>query len=156
MPPIDEDTLAILGHLNRQEFARMLARWSGPAGRVVEEDGVLLYAAATDFPVLFNGADRLDRLVPAASVMAKADRFFGALGRGWSISLRDDNTDDADLRSAAEDAGLVALTSSPEMVVRRPIEHRTAPADVSLRWVDEGAPVSDFVRVTGAAYVTLG
>ena len=113
MSSIDDVTLAALGHLNRQEFGRAMARWSGPAGRVVEEDGVLLFAAATDFPVLFNGVDRLDRAVPAEAVMAKAEAFFGGLGRGYSISLRDDHADDVDLRAAAEAAGLVALTSSP-------------------------------------------
>jgi ribosomal protein S18 acetylase RimI-like enzyme len=156
MAPLDDDTLAILGHLNRQEFARTMARWSGPAGRVIEQDGVLLWAAATDFPVLFNGADRLDRLVAADSVIAAADRFFGDLGRGWSISIRDDHPDDLDLRAAAEDAGLVALTSSPEMVVRSPVEARATPAGVVLRWLDEGAPVADFVHVTDLAYASLG
>lgn len=156
MPSLDDVTLAVLGHLNRQEFARAMARWSGPAGRVVEEDGVLLYAAATDFPVLFNGVDRLDRAVPADAVIAKAESFFGGLGRGYSISLRDDHPDDLDLRAASDAAGLVALTAAPEMVVRAPVEHRPTPDDVVIRWVDDGAPVEDFVHVTDTAYVSLG
>lgn len=153
---VDDTTLAILGHANRVEFARSMARWSGRAGRLVEEDGVLLYAASTDFPVLFNGVDRLDGDVPAETVIAKADTFFGELGRGYSISLRDDHPDDIDLRVTAEDAGLLAVTSAPEMIVRAPVEARPVPEDIAIRWVDDGAPVADFVHVTDTAYVSLG
>jgi ribosomal protein S18 acetylase RimI-like enzyme len=156
MRRIDDDTLAVLGHLNRIEFGRMLARWSGPAGRVIEQDGIVLFAAATAFPVLFNGVDRLDRGVPAAEVVAAADRFFGGLDRGYSMSLRDGHPDDLDLRAAAEAAGLVALTSSPEMVVDQPVEHRPPPDGVSLSWVDEGASVADFVEIADTAFVSLG
>ena len=59
MRPLDDETLATLGHLNRIEAMRTLARWSGPAGRIVEHGGVLLFASATTFPVLFNGVDRV-------------------------------------------------------------------------------------------------
>ena len=156
MHPLDDETLATLGHLNRREASRSIARWSGPTGRVVEEDGVLLWAAATSFPVLFNGAERLDLEVAPEVLIAKADAFFGALDRGYSISVRDDHPDDIEVRSAAEAAGLVSLTSSPEMVVLAPVEERPVPDGVTLRWVDEGASVADFVDITDAAYVSLG
>jgi ribosomal protein S18 acetylase RimI-like enzyme len=153
---LDDDTLATLGHLNLIEFSREMARWSGPAGRITEAGGVLCFAASTDFPVLLNGAFRLDRAVPAAEVIARADAFFGELGRGWTLMLRSNHPDDADLHNAALDAGLLTISSSPEMVVRRPVPDVPVPEDVELRWLDGDATLDDFAAVSDAAYASIG
>jgi ribosomal protein S18 acetylase RimI-like enzyme len=153
---LDDQTLALLGHLNLLEFSRTLARWSGVDGKVVEDGGVLLFASGSDFPVLLNGAARLDQGVSAEEMQATADVFFGALGRGYSLTLRDGHADDLDIRTHAEVMGWAVVTSSPEMVVRQPVAERAAPDGVTLRWVDDGAPVADFVTVADAAYASLG
>lgn len=154
MDTIDDRDLALVAHLNHVEFHRLLARLSGRRGALVETDGVLLCAAACDFPVLFNSATRLDPTLPATEVIAIADRHFGGLGRGYSVSVRDDL--DADLRAHAEQAGLLTISAPPEMVVTAPVADVEVPAGVELRWVDDAAGLADFLVVSEAAYATLG
>jgi hypothetical protein len=153
---LDDETLAVLGHLNRIEFSRSTARWSGRTGRVVEEDGVLLCAAASDFPVVFNSVHRLDPGVPPEEVIGRADAFFGAAGRGYTINVRVGHPADEDLRIAALRADLVELTGAPEMVCTEAVETRPPADGVTLRWVEREGAVEDFVAVADAAYVSLG
>ena len=157
----DDATLAELGHLNRLEFERTLARWSGRHGQVVEGEGVLSWASAADFPVLLNGAARIDPATSAEDAVAIAAARFDGLGRGFSLSLRDGHTDDEAVRLAALEAGSVEISSAPEMVVVEPVEPRDAPRGVRLRWADgnaggTGGAVDDFVAVSDAAYRSLG
>jgi hypothetical protein len=156
MPDLDDDVLARLGHLNHLEFARESVRWSGRHGEVVERDGVLLLAAATDFPVAYNAVARLDPDLPAGEVLATADAFFAAKGRGYAVMATDRDGVDDDLVAAAEAAGHLGVTSSPEMVVRAPVERRDPPAGVALRWVEDLEAVRDFFVVGAAAYTSLG
>ena len=65
------DTLGRLGHLNLLEFGREQARWSD-AGRVEEHEGVVLVAAGTTLPFLFNAAGRVDDDADAGSVITAA------------------------------------------------------------------------------------
>jgi hypothetical protein len=153
---LDDQTLAVLGHLNLLEFSRSMARWSGVDGKVVEDGGVLMFASGTSFPVLLNGAARLDPSVTAEEMLSAADAFFGALGRGYSLRLREGHVEDDEIRARAESVGWSVLGSSPEMVVHEPVAPRATPGDVTLHWIDEGAPLSDFVAVADAAYATLG
>lgn len=156
MGDLDDDTIDRLGHLNHLEFAREGVRWSGRHGEIVERDGVLLLAAATDFPVAYNAVARLDADVPASAVLAVADRFFAAKGRGYSVMASSCGDLEADLIAAAEAAGHLRVTDAPEMVVRSPVERREPPAGVELRWVDDVAGVGDFFAVGAAAYTSLG
>jgi hypothetical protein len=153
---LDDVTLAVLGHLNRIEFSRATARWSGRSGRVVEEDGVLLCAADSDFPVVFNSVHRLDPAVPAEEVVRRADAFFGAAGRGYTLNVRVGHPEDEDLRTVALQADLVELTGAPEMVCTQAVETRPPPDGVTLRSVDRDGALDDFVAVADAAYVSLG
>ena len=68
------DTVGRLGHLNLLEFGREQARWSD-AGRVEEHEGVVLVAAGTTLPFLFNAAGRVDDDADAGSVITAADDF---------------------------------------------------------------------------------
>lgn len=155
MPELDDATLATLGRLNLLEFSRESVRWSGRHGQIVERDGVLLVAGATDFPVAYNAAARLDPSVAAADVLGVADPFFAARGRGYSVMVEVGAADD-DLVAAATAAGHVRVTDSPEMVVRAPVEARSVPGDVELRWVDDLAGVADFFAVGAEAYTSIG
>lgn len=150
--PLDDATLGWLGHLNLAEFGRESARWSR-TGRVEEQGGVLLTATGSDFPVLCNGVVRLDDDVDAAEVLDRADAWFGALGRGYTVMARDL---DADLVDASLARGLFELNGSPEMVCRARLEDRPTPDGVELRWVQDEQGVRDFVEVDTAAYGSLG
>ena len=143
-----------LGHLNLLEFSREMSRWS-ESGRVEEAEGVLLCASGSAMPVFLNTAFRLHDGIDSALVLRGADAFFGALGRGYTVMVRDDPVDD-DLRAACEGARFVSYSpppGSPEMVRRARL------ADVEgfdLRPVADAATVADFVAVNGDAYATYG
>jgi hypothetical protein len=156
MGDLDDDAIARLGHLNHLEFSRESVRWSGRQGEVVERDGVLLLGAATDFPVAYNAAARLEPDVPAADVLAVADAFFAAKGRGYSVMISSYRDLDEDLVVAAEAAGHLRVTDAPEMVVREPVERRDPPAGIELGWVTDLGGVHDFFAVGAAAYTSLG
>ncbi len=153
---VADDEAAALGQANYQEFSRELSRASGRDGEIVETDGLLLHAARTPFPVLFNGVWRLDPTVPAEAVVEAADAFFAERGRGWSVCLRDGVAEDEDLRLAAEDAGVTSLLEAPEMICEAPVVPRPLPDGAALRWVDDRATLDDFVAVSDAAYATQG
>jgi hypothetical protein len=153
-PGLDDSTLAHLGHLNYVEFARESTRWS-TAGRSVEQEGVLLIATGSDFPVLCNGVVRLDDGVAAGDVLDRADAWFGALGRGYTVMPRDLPVDE-DLIATAAERGLLEVQKPPEMVCRSRLAERPLPAGVELRWVEDEAGLLDFIEVNSAAYASLG
>jgi hypothetical protein len=156
VPELDVDTISSLGHLNYIEFGRFLARCSGREGTILEEGGMVFHAPRSSFPVLFNGAWRVDGTLDAEEAVARADAFFGARARGYSINLRDGFAEDVDLRDAAESAGLVALLHAPEMVCWQPVESRARLADVELRWIRDQETLDAFLEVNESAYTSLG
>ena len=153
---LDDLELAELGHLNYLEFGRELSRQGGAGGAVLEEDGLVLRASASSFPVLFNGVSRVDPTIPGAEVIARADEFFGQRDRGYSVTVRDDHAGDADLAGAAEAAGLLAILNSPEMVCRARLDDKPLPAGTTVRWVDDQSSLDDFVTVSDLAYSSVG
>jgi hypothetical protein len=152
--PLDDVTLARLGQLNLAEFSRESSRWS-QEGHLVEEGGVLLVATGSDFPVLCNGVDRLDDSLDADVVLDRADEWFGALGRGYTVLPRDLDVDQ-DLLDAALARGLLEVNSAPEMVCRSRLDDRPVPDGVELRWVRDEEGVRDFIAVNREAYGSLG
>lgn len=146
--------VAVLGHLNLLEFCREQTRWS-ETGSLQESDGILLCASGSAMPVLLNTAFRLHDGVDSTLVLRRADAFFGALGRGYTVMVRDDPVDD-DLRTACEGTGFVAFSpapGSPEMACRA----RLAEVEgFDVRPVAGAATVADFVAVNGEAYATYG
>ena len=155
VPLADDTLLATLGHLNYAEFIRESARWSGPAGDIAEVGGVVMIASGSTFPVGMNGVMRLDDRVPGADVVARADRWFGERGRGYSVAVRDTEAD-ADLAAAADDAGLLTVVDVPEMVCRERLPDVPPPEGIELRWVDDDEGVAAFVEVVATSYETLG
>jgi GNAT superfamily N-acetyltransferase len=148
--------LAELGHLNYLEFARESTRWCGAGGRIEERDGVLLFAQATEFPVLCNGAHRLDPELAGADAVAIADEWFSSLGRGYTLAVRrGESHDDDDLALAAAAAGLVEIFEAPEMVCRQRLDDRPVPAGAELRWVVDDEGMRDFAEVNSEAYTSL-
>ena len=95
---------AVAGNLNLIEFTREDCRWQRPH-TIIEVDGVMLFAGASDFPAYNNGVHR---------------EFFAARGRGYSIWVRDTGEDD-DLRAAADAASILEFADSPQMICRTPL-----------------------------------
>lgn len=155
MTAVTTDEACLLGHLNYVEFGRELSRWSGGGGTVHESDGVVLFATSSPFPVLLNGVWRVDGTVPAHEVIATADSYFDTLGRGYSLITRDTDVDAA-LHDAAMAAGLMPVFSSPEMILRVPVDDIPLADDVELRWVIDRSTFDDFVAVCDTAYASQG
>ena len=151
--PLD-DPVALACRLNFVEFCRELGRWSGDGGAVVERDGLMLWATASDFPVSLNGVVRLDPSTPADHVIAVADEWFGARGTGYTANAVAGADDD--LRAAAEAAGLLMLRDSPQMVCDGPVAPPDAGPELELVWVDRPAQVAVFADLVDTAYQSLG
>jgi hypothetical protein len=152
---LDDATLALLGHRNCIEFCRETARWSGRKGETVEADGLMFFASGSTLPVTLNGAYRIDPGVAAEEVIARADQWFGARGRGYTLSANDrPGNDDGDLLRAGQAAGLADLVHAPAMFIRRPVDG--PPVEADLRWVSDRSGMDDFIAVSDTAYATLG
>ena len=69
--------------------------------------------------------------------MKRADAFFGALGRGYTVPVRD-NGEDEDLRVACLAGGLELFGSeTPDMVCDGPLPERPVPPGIVLHQVDD-------------------
>ncbi|MGZ4688602.1 MAG: GNAT family N-acetyltransferase [Acidimicrobiia bacterium] len=145
---------AIAGNLNLLEFTREDARWQRPH-TILEVDGVLLFAGTSDFPAYNNGVLRVDDSVPGAEVIARANEFFAARNRGYSVWARDTGEDE-DIKTAADAALIGAFGDSPQMICRARLPEQPLPEGVEIRMVEDAAGVADYADVTARAYVSLG
>ena len=147
--------LADLGHRTLMTYSRALTAWSSRGGWR-ERHGVLACNSGSWIPIIANAAFRTDDAVAPAALLDQAEEYFGALGRGYSIKVRDSGMDD-DLRAACEARGLAAFGEpAPEMVCRAPLAVPALAGDVVLRRVEDEAGVADFCRINGEAYSTYG
>jgi GNAT superfamily N-acetyltransferase len=152
-PPHDPE--AALGHRNLIAFNRALTRW-GSGGTLEEGNGAVLCAGGTWIPVVANGAYRSDDALDGAALLARADAFFGALARGFSVKVRDNGEDD-DLRLACDAAGLEPFgTPVPQMIRRTPLPEAPGVDGVAVRVVDDEEGLAAFVAVNAEAYGTYG
>jgi ribosomal protein S18 acetylase RimI-like enzyme len=145
---------AVAGNLNLIEFTREDTRWQQPH-TILEVDGVMLFAGASDFPAYNNGVHRVNDATPGAEVIARANEFFAARRRGYSVWIRDTGEDD-DLRDAAEAALIGEFADSPQMICRTRLPDVPLPEGVEIRMVEDAAGVADYADVTAQAYVSLG
>jgi ribosomal protein S18 acetylase RimI-like enzyme len=146
------DELILLADLNQAEANRELARRAG--GAVVDEDGLVLWAGAHPLPVLCNAVMRLGGTLTASDVIARADQFFAARNRGYTIIVRAHA--DADLAAAASAEGLALFGETPGMIVERRVPDRPLAAGVSIRQVTTADDVEAFAAISGEAYATYG
>jgi hypothetical protein len=146
---------AALAQANLIAFCRAVTGWAG-RGALEERDGVILCASGSWIPMIGNSAFRRDERVPAAEVPRRAAEFFGAMGRGFCVKVRDTGQDD-DLRAACTDAGMETFGELvPEMLCRRRLPDLAPPDGMVLHPVDDEAGVRDFADVNGQAYATYG
>jgi ribosomal protein S18 acetylase RimI-like enzyme len=152
-----DDDVAASCHANCIEYARESARRSGAAGEIAELGGVLLYATASDFPVMANGAFRLDPAVPAAQVIDVADAWFAERGRGWSLGTTSWADGDQDLIDAAIARGLVTTTDMAAMVCDERLADAVPSDDaIELRQLVGDDDSAAFVAMSDRAYTSLG
>src|SRR5215813_12148312 len=146
------DELILLSDLNMAEAFRDMSRRAG--GSVLDEDGLLLWAGGHPLPVLSNGAMRLGETLSAAAVIERADRFFAARKRGYTLMIRAHA--DHDLAAAAATADFASFGDAPAMVVERRLPDKAPPKGVTVELVTTAAHVGAFAAINGAAYATYG
>ncbi len=152
---VDARDEANLGHRNLVAFNRGLTHYA-TRGALEDGGGVVLCAGGSWIPAVANSAFRTGEDVEATELMARAESFFGRLGRGFTVKVRDDGSDE-DLRAAASRAGLETFgEGAPQMLIRHRLDDQASVEGVELRAVDDAAGVHAFVEVNGAAYATYG
>lgn len=128
---------------NLLDAIREFARWQDGA-LILEEDGVLLVAGGTEFPVGFsNCAARTDPGTDPVLAIERAEEFFRPQGRGFTVWVRE-HVDD-DLEAHLQQRGLRPRNESPWMfLTNRPLP-TAVPAGVTLR-ITAGAEDLPLIR----------
>jgi hypothetical protein len=144
-----------LVHRTLVAYSRALTGFS-TRGALDDRDGIVLCAGGTWIPMIANTAFRREPGVSPTELVNRADVFFGRLGRGYTVSIRD-NGEDEDLRAACLAAGLELFGSeTPDMVCAGPLPEPPPPPGIVLRIVDDIEGVRHFADVNSAAYATYG
>jgi hypothetical protein len=141
-----------LSDLNFAESNRELARRAG--GAVHDEDGLLLFAGGHWLPVLVNAAFPTSSALAPDEILRRADAFFGARRRGYSVLCRA-HAGDA-VAAAARAAGMDDRGNPPAMVLEQRLADAVPSAGIELRRVESDADAAAFGQVMGSAYATYG
>lgn len=133
-----------------------MARMSRGNGTITERDGVLLFATGSDFPVLVNGAYRLDPTVEAGAAINLADAWFAERGRGWSLGTSSWRGSDQDLIDEAKRRGMVATSDTPGMVCDERVPDAPVPDGIEVRTLTSEDEGEAFTTMLDVAYRSLG
>ena len=142
-------------HLNLIDSSRQLFELD-PGASVEAGSGWLLGAGSSSHPVISNAAFRGDDSLDAGEFILRAKDFFDARGRGFSIWIRGDQSEDRDLAAAAAVAGLQPVYEMPEMVLEAPVEELPLASGAELRQISEAGQAEDYWRIATASYASLG
>lgn len=127
-----------------------------PGAEIETEPGWLFGAGSATHPVISNGAFRRDNEVDAADLIARANEFFAARERRFSVWVKAGQPEDDDLVAAAEAAGFQAVYEMPEMVLgERPGPPILSPG-TELRKLESPEQAADFWRVAIESYADIG
>jgi ribosomal protein S18 acetylase RimI-like enzyme len=151
---MNDSDLDRLVHLNFAAFFRDALGFADH-GVIHEEDGVMLWAGTTDFPVMTNGVARLDDSRPAAAVLEAARDFFGPRRRGYTV-FTTSRAADRDLDEGCRAAFSAPLVDMPELVCPQRVDDKPVADGVELRRVVDADGVRDFADVGAQAYATIG
>jgi ribosomal protein S18 acetylase RimI-like enzyme len=150
------DDMAERCHLSCVEYYRQVPRHSRPCGETVEREGIVLYASGSDFPVLLNGAFRLDPATDADRVIDVAQAWFGERKRGWSLGVSSWRDADQDLVAAAVRRGLVPTADTPGMICERRLADGRRPQGVEVRALSSADDRAAYAALLDEAYTSLG
>jgi GNAT superfamily N-acetyltransferase len=142
-------------HLNLVDSSRQLFELD-PGAKIEAEDGWLFGAGRSPHPAISNAAFRLDDEVEPTEFLARAQSFFGGLGRGFSAWVRGDVPEDRDLVAAADAAGMQSVHEMPEMVLMGRVEERPLSEGIELRRLGNGEEADDYWEVAKTAYTSIG
>lgn len=146
------EDLCRLADLSLAAYARHLAHYGGATS---DRDGLLLFAGAHSQPNPYrNGALRLDDRTTADEVLRRAGDFFGELGRGYALWVREHG--DADLEAAAREAQLAELERLPELVLYELPQALPLPDGVELRQALDEQTRNDYLEVVASAWGMAG
>lgn len=152
----DRAELLRLADLTLAEFFRQLARY-GPGSRIVEEDGLVLFAGSHGQPNPFrNGAIRLDSRLSAEEALARAQRFFAPLKRSYVFWVREGEPE-LDELCRARGMALVEPEGLPELYLEGPPPPlKQPPEGVVLRRTDDPVVRADYVDVVAEGWGMSG
>ena len=136
------------------EFRRRSALALG--GEVSTDDGLLVWAGPNPVPAVVNGVIRTATGLRGTEVLARADEWFGARQRGYTVFCRSDI--DRDVIDVCAQRGLphVADGGLPEMVIHERVTMPALAAGVSVREVETAQDRRDYRGVFAASYAQLG
>jgi GNAT superfamily N-acetyltransferase len=141
-------------HLNLVDSSRQLFELD-PGAEIEAGPAWLFGAGRSSHPAISNAAFRTGD-VGAEELVARAQSFFDARGRGFSVWMRAGVPDDDDIAEAARAAGLEPVFEMPEMVLESRAEERSLPAGVELRQVEDAADADRFWQIATSAYADNG
>ncbi len=141
-------------HLNLVDSSRQLFELD-PGAEIESGPGWLFGAGRSSHPAISNAAFRTGE-VGADEFMAKAQSFFDARRRGFSVWIRGDKPEDRDIADAAETAGLKPVFEMPEMVLRQRAKEPPLPPGVELRRLASAADAEHFWQIAASAYADNG
>jgi len=127
-----------------------------PNAAIEAEPGWLFGAGSATHPVISNGAFRRDDGVDASELIARANEFFAARDRRFSIWVKGGQAEDDDLVAAAEAAGFQPVYEMPEMVLRERPESIDPSSGIELRKLESLEQADDFWRVAIESYADIG
>jgi ribosomal protein S18 acetylase RimI-like enzyme len=142
-------------HRNLIDSSRQLFELD-PDAAVLAEDGAFLGAGSSSHPAISNVAFRYEDDRDPEQLIARSRDFFGARNRGFSLWVRGDQAEDADLAAAAAAAGMQMVYAMPEMVLGTRVEASPLPRGAELREVTEESQAEDYWRIAAESYLSLG
>ena len=153
-PPLTESALA-RAHLNLVESSRRL--FGLDRGAVLDaSEGWLFGAGTPTHPAISNAAFRIDDGVDPEELIARARAFFGDIGRGFVLWVREPLPEDRELAAAAEAAGLSEVYRMPEMLLDGRAEDPELPAGAEIRRLSTAEEAAEYWRIAASAYSSVG
>jgi GNAT superfamily N-acetyltransferase len=133
---------------------REFCRWQDRT-LIMEEDGVLLVSGGTEFPIGFsNCVARTDPDTEPALVIERAEEFFRAQGRGFTVWVRDHV--DADIEAYLQQRGARSSSQAPWMFLTKRSLPATLPDGVALRITAEPADLPSIHSIITDAFGPSG
>ncbi len=144
-----------LSDLNLAQYTREMTRWNA-AGKIVEQDDLLLTLGTADFPST-RVAIRLNHRAQEkadAAVFERIRSFFDGEKSSFSLHVR--RHADARMEDICKKEKMIQIGDAPGMVLDRPLSGETPHRGVDIRHITDVAGIMDFAFVARESYQRLG